>query len=201
MNAAREYLTLVESDCEDAWVDSGTGNMAWKEDKPKKQNPRNSIPRKRILEMIDANVSLIKTIEADMFPSVIRKVEQLYNGKIDDDDFIEWCVDECNISEGRAKVIAFDQINKLKTQVKVENLKRRGFDYAVWIHGKDCHVPREYHKRKWNGKSGIRNGKPNGLDGFVFSLDDPPVIDEVTNERGFPGQKIGCCCSIKGVRM
>ena len=196
MNAKKTYLDLVS---EDAWVDSGTGNMAWKEPKRRKR-AIDRVPRKRILEMIHENVSLIKTIDAGMFPDLVKKIEKLLNRTIDADEFIDWCVDECDVSEGRARIIAFDQINKIKMQIKAEDFKLRGIEYAVWVHEKECNVPREYHRTKWDGKSGVRSGRPNGLDGFVFRLDRLPVIDKRTGERGLPGRLIGCCCSIKGIR-
>ena len=40
----------------------------------------------------------------------------------------------------------------------------------------------------------LQNGKPNGLNGYVFDLAKPPVIDLKTGERGYPGQCIGCSC-------
>ena len=56
--------------------------------------------------------------------------------------------------------------------------------------------PRQYHLRQWNGKSGKRNGRPNGLNGYEFDIDKPPVINLKTKERGYPGQMINCHCRL-----
>ena len=49
--------------------------------------------------------------------------------------------------------------------------------------------PREYH---------LRNA-PSGLNGGIFDLDNPPVIDLRTGERGFPGQLPYCRCTMCAV--
>lgn len=72
----------------------------------------------------------------------------------------------------------------------------RGVQMCRWVHG-GSENPRELHKGKWNGHSGKVNGKPNGLDGYVFPLDKPPVIgkDRSGREiRGFPGDLPNCSC-------
>ena len=35
---------------------------------------------------------------------------------------------------------------------------------------------------------------PNGLNHGIFDLDDPPIIDPRTGERGYPGQLPYCRC-------
>ena len=47
---------------------------------------------------------------------------------------------------------------------------------------------------KWDGHTGKRNGKPNGLNGYIFDLSKPPVIDKKTSERGYPAQLVNCKC-------
>ena len=70
---------------------------------------------------------------------------------------------------------------------------RNGFTKVMWKHGNSKEY-RVYHKTKWDGHKGKRNGKPNGLNGYVFDISKPPVIDTKTGERGYPGQCIGCRC-------
>lgn len=195
MSKGSEYLALVEAD--DAWVDSGTGNMAWKAPKRAKTAIQR-VPNKRIREMIADNCALIKTIDSDMIPLVEERVFRLINNRMDVDDFIDWCQEECNIEEWQAMRIATDQVQKVLNQIKIEDWKRRGMEYVVWLHD-GPEDPRDYHKRKWDGRSGLKTGRPNGLNGFVFRLSDPPVIDKKTGQRGIPGQLIGCRCYLKAI--
>jgi uncharacterized protein with gpF-like domain len=52
-------------------------------------------------------------------------------------------------------------------------------------------------KFKWRHSGGGAHPRPlhrNVLNGNIYSFDDPPVIDEKTGQRGFPGQLINCRC-------
>lgn len=40
---------------------------------------------------------------------------------------------------------------------------------------------------------------PTGLNGGIFDIDDPPVIDKRTGEKGFPGQLSYCMCIMQAV--
>lgn len=62
-----------------------------------------------------------------------------------------------------------------------------------WRHG-HSKEPRPYHIAKWDGHKGKINGRPNGLDGYIFPADKPPVIDLKTGERGYPGNLPNCSC-------
>ena len=73
-----------------------------------------------------------------------------------------------------------------------------GINKVRWIHGFPKE-PRPYHARVWDGKSGKKDGHPNGLNGFIFSLDNPPIIDEKTGERGLPGRLPFCSCRMEPV--
>ena len=124
----------------------------------------------------------------------------MLTGKVEAEDFIDWCMDECGLEEWQAYRIARDQIVKAREWIKIADWKHRGVSYVMWCHsGKDAE-PRDYHVAKWNGKSGLRNGRPNGLNGFVFNIDNPPVIDKKTGERGLPSTLIGCKCFLRGIK-
>lgn len=196
--ARGKVLRYLEATAEDAWVDSGDGNFAWKPSKRK--TPFDRLPRKQIQEIISENVSLIKTIDADMLPKVASRVYRVLAGRLDPYKFVAWLENDCDVSEARAYLIATDQIRKAKERIKIADWIARGIKFAVWRHKDGSKDPRKYHMRKWDGKSGIRSGRPNGLDGFPFRLKDPPVIDKKTGERGYPSTLIGCKCYITGVR-
>lgn len=83
------------------------------------------------------------------------------------------------LTEKRAKLIAVDQTRKIQTVMNVERAKSVGMKRFEWLHSGGGSDPRKLHVR---------------YDGQVFDYDAPPVIDERTGERGFPGQLINCRC-------
>jgi len=198
--ATGEIARCLADFAEDEWADSGDGNLAWKpRKKGARRKPIDRVPKRRIHEIIAENVSLIKTVDKEMLPWVAKNIYRLLSGKMYPDELVDWLMDECDLSEGRAGLIACDQVRKATERIKVEDWKNRGIEFAMWKHTDGEKDPRKYHMTKWDGKSGVRNGKPNGLDGFVFRLDKPPVIDKKTGQRGLPSTLIGCKCYLKGV--
>lgn len=84
------------------------------------------------------------------------------------------------VTESRARLIATDQTRKLTTALNVERMKAAGVRRWRWLHSGGSAEPRRLHLE---------------LSGQEFSYDDPPpIIDERTGERGFPGQLINCKC-------
>jgi len=83
------------------------------------------------------------------------------------------------LTEKRAKLIAVDQTRKITAAMNVERAKSVGMKRFEWVHSGGGADPRKLHLR---------------YDGQVFDYDNPPVIDERTGERGFPGQLINCRC-------
>ena len=154
------------------------------------------IPRDSAKQIIADGVSLIKTISGD---ENHRKIERyllnVFLGLRSREDFIAYLMKIGKVSEERAAFIADDQMAKAAERFLVEKWKSRGCKKVRWIHYGDSD-PRLYHVRKWNGRSGKRNGRPNGLNGFEFSIEKPPVIDQKTKERGWPGQLINCHCHL-----
>lgn len=144
-------------------------------------------------EWVRKNVSLIKTIDEEMHPEIAKRVIRVLRGTMSREELEEWLEEKCDVSDARAALIANDQIKKATEAFQIASWVKNGFTKVMWRHGgsKDY---REYHKAKWDGHKGVRNGKPNGLNGYVFKIDRPPVIDQKTGERGFPGQCIGCSC-------
>lgn len=84
------------------------------------------------------------------------------------------------VTDKRAKLIAVDQTRKVTSALNVERMKSTGVRQWKWVHSSGGAEPRPLHLR---------------LNGQIFSYDDPPpVIDERTGERGYPGQLINCRC-------
>ena len=89
----------------------------------------------------------------------------------------------------RARNIAADQVHKAFESINIAEFKRLGIRKFRWLHTGGSTHPREYHLRY----------APSGLNNGIFSMDDPPVIDERTGEKGFPGQLPFCRCTMCAV--
>ena len=100
------------------------------------------------------------------------------------------------MSARHAKLVASDQINKAFVNISAQRMKQAGITKYQWIHTNSGKTHRPYHKRKWDGVSGKKNGHPNGLNGFIFDMAHQPIIDEKTGETGLPGQLPYCHCKL-----
>lgn len=154
------------------------------------------VDQDRINEIVHDTVSLIKTIGPKDHGRIERYVKDIFYGKKDTDDFIRYLLKYYGLTTAQAELIAYDQINKVSQLFLVEKWKKRGVSRVRWVHC-GSHEPRKYHLIEWDGRSGLVDGKPNGLNGFVFELENPPVIDLKTNERGYPGRLVNCQCKLE----
>ena len=157
------------------------------------------VPRDTARKIIADFVSLIKTIPTEEdHRRIARYIMRIFDGKATRDSFIAYLMRVWEVDYERARMIADDQLNKASERFLVEKWKGQGCKKVRWVHKGDSN-PRVYHLRRWNGISGKRNGRPNGLNGFVFPINRPPVIDPKTGERGYPGQMINCRCRLEPV--
>ena len=134
------------------------------------------MPRNVAYSIVSKNVSLIKTIDSELFPEITRRVIRVLKGLDTREQLEDWLEDKGLVSPERAALIAEDQIKKATEAFQIARWMRQGFKRVKWVHGGSKEY-REYHKEKWDGHKGKRNGKPNGLNGFVFDIAKPPVID------------------------
>lgn len=171
---------------------------------------RNYRPRSTLLKQVDyetarriirENVALIKTIPYLDVLKAEQKILAYFRLKITRDQLARYFyrIADGAITKAWSEIIADDQINKASERLRVAKWKKNGVRMVRWVHDR-YDEPRPYHKEKWNGKSGIFDGLPNGLNGFVFPIDFPPIIDRKTGERGYPGQLINCKCHLEPVR-
>lgn len=80
----------------------------------------------------------------------------------------------------KAKNTTLDQIRKAYSGITDNRMRDVGVEEYEWVHSGGSVDPRDYHK--------------NVLNGEVFSLDEPPVIDPKTGEKGHPGDAVNCKC-------
>ena len=142
------------------------------------------------------NVSLIKSIPNEYFKQITGSVAR----SIENGEGIRQLAKELRAygakTDRRAQLIAEDQTRKAYNSINLRNFQDNNVRKAEWLHSGGSRDPRDYHRTKWDGISGLDDGRPNGLDGFIFDLDNPPVIDKRTGERGFPGQLPYCRCTM-----
>ena len=84
------------------------------------------------------------------------------------------------ITNRRARFIASDQTRKSFSNINRLRLEKMGVQKFEWVHSLGGTEPRPLHKDVLNHK--------------IFRIDQPPIIDDKTGERGFPGQLINCKC-------
>lgn len=126
------------------------------------------------------NVSLIKSIPSQFHQRIesaaLRSISQSGEGA---KTLLDEIRDIGGVTESRANFIAVDQTRKITTAANYERMKSAGIRKAIWHHSGGSAEPREWHLQ---------------LDGEVFDLDNPPIIDPKTGERGLPGQLPNCKC-------
>lgn len=129
---------------------------------------------------IAENVTLIKSIASQYHTqiegAVMRSLQPGGRGMADVRDALDKYE---GITDRRKDLIARDQTRKITTAINIERSKSAGISKFKWLHSRGGSEPRELHLQ---------------LNGQVFSYDDPPIIDDRTGERGFPGQLINCRC-------
>ena len=154
------------------------------------------VPKEKARKIIEDNVALIKTIPGeDEHRRIVWYLLRVFYGIYSRDELVAYLMKMGGVDEDRAMMIADDQIHKAAERFLVEKWKGQGCKRVRWVHEGRTN-PRQYHLRQWNGKSGKRNGRPNGLNGYEFDIDKPPVINLKTKERGYPGQMINCHCRL-----
>lgn len=144
------------------------------------------------------NVSLITSIANQYHERIAGSVYRAISGDGSFGQLKRDFMKYSSMSSRRAKLIASDQVHKAFVTLSARRLTSLGIEKVRWVHGHPKE-PRPYHARAWDGVSGLKDGHPNGLDGYVFSLDNPPVIDERTGERGLPSRLCYCSCSFEPV--
>lgn len=162
-------------------------------------NPLRQVMKAHIQE----NANLIKSIHAKFHEQVEGSVWRSITGhgsiKSLRDDLVSYGIK----TEKRANLIALDQTRKMYSSMTLERFKQVGIRKAMWLHTHAGKTVRPYHYRRWDGVSGIDDGRPNGLDHFIFDVNNPPVIQHATKtqkeQRGYPGDLPFCTCIMSAV--
>lgn len=82
--------------------------------------------------------------------------------------------------KNKAKNVVLDQTRKVYQGISDSRMRDAGITTYEWVHTGGSKQPRNYHRDVLNGN--------------IYDLNDPPVIDLKTGERGQPGFAINCKC-------
>lgn len=144
-------------------------------------------------DMLDAsakeNIALIKRVPSkyfdDMQGDVMRSIQQ-GNGL---QDLIPAFEKRDVQVRNWAKNVALDQTRKVFNDINAGRMQSVGLDEYEWIHGGGSNHPREYHRDVLNGN--------------IYKLSDPPVIQQASGKtpevRGKPSQLPFCRCTMRPV--
>lgn len=149
------------------------------------------------------NVSLIKSIESKYFEQITGSVARSMQAGGSIKQLRQEILHYNGMTRRRADIIANDQTRKAYMSINLRNLSKAGIQKVEWVHSGGGYTVREYHYRKWDGVSGKDDGRPNGLNGYIFDIDKPPVIQlQQKNQpevRGYPAQLPNCKCVLRAV--
>lgn len=135
------------------------------------------------------NVNLIKSIPNQYFKEITGVVSRAILGGQGVESITKHLERYEGVTHRRAKNIARDQAHKTYEALSMRRAVTLGFTHFEWIHSGGSQQPRTYHKRE----------DPAGLNHGIFRIDEPPVIDQKTGTRGYPGQLPNCHCTMRPV--
>lgn len=140
---------------------------------------------KTVKRAVKDNIALIKSIPLS-FHKRLRRIlrKNAKSGGLDSAKLFRAIQETKTITKKRAVLIARDQTKKLNAVVTRDRFLDLGVTEFKWVHTKAGKTFRSLHV-SYNGK--------------IFSLANPPVIDEKTGERGLPAQLINCHCQMRPV--
>lgn len=144
----------------------------------------------KLAGMMDAaaqeSVALIKRVPAQYLPNVQQDVMRSITTGEGLKDLIPQLQARNVKVRNWAENVARDQTRKAYATINRERMEAAGIRKFKWLHSGGSNQPREYHMHQW----------PAGLNGGIFTFDEPPIIDKRTGERGFPGQAPYCGCTM-----
>lgn len=157
------------------------------------------VPMRQVMKAsVEYNVSLIKSLHSQYAERVRGAVYRAVAGGGTLKDLKRDLVKYAGMEERRAKLVAGDQIRKCFNDVSLRRLASLGVNKVKWIHTHAGKTHRPYHLRNFNGDYS-QYPKVNGLNGLIFDINNPPIIDEKTGERGYPSVLPFCHCRLGAV--
>jgi len=143
-----------------------------------------------ILASTDESSSLIKTIATDYTTEVKEALSRSISTNTGSFTSLKESINgmlqgKYRTYKNKSKNIALDQTRKTFNNLAVSRMQDVGLDEFIWRHSAGSQTPRSHHKDVLNGN--------------VYSISDPPVINEKTGAKGLPAQEINCKCYMEPV--
>lgn len=133
---------------------------------------------------VTENVNLIKSIPSqylDQVNGAVMRSISVGNGLADLEPFL---LKQKGITERRAKNMALDQTRKVYNGINKGRMLNIGVTRYEWLHSDGSQHPRQLHI---------------DMNGNIYSLEDPPIIQYDPEVRGIPGQLINCKCTMRPI--
>ena len=146
--------------------------------------------RDKILASADQASSLIKSIGSQYTVAVKEAVSRSITDSSSSFEELQNSIqsmlkDKYKKQKNKAFNVAKDQTKKAYSNITASRMQELGSGEYIWRHAGGSQKPRDYHRDILNGQK--------------FSLDNPPIIDKKTGERGKPGDAINCNCYMEPV--
>lgn len=135
--------------------------------------------RESMKASVNENVALIKSIPSQYLDQVEGAVMRSITTGNGLQDLVPALQAYEGVTKRRARLIAQDQTRKTYSAINKHRMDALGIRKFKWLHSAGGQHPRRDHI---------------AMSGKIFSVDNPPVIDKNTGERGMPGQAINCRC-------
>lgn len=132
-----------------------------------------------ITASINENVALIKSIPQQYMTQVKGAVMRSITTGQGLADLVPFLKKQEGVTLRRARLIAEDQTRKAYSSMNNLRMQDAGIEDFEWRHSGGSQHPRRLHV---------------DMSGNIYSLKNPPVIDEKTGQRGLPGYLINCKC-------
>lgn len=134
---------------------------------------------------IEENVSLIRSISSKYFDDITGQVMRFIGSGSSFTEFSDYLKTLGAKTERRAELIAQDQTRKAFSTINLHRMADAGISKFRWIHTNSGAQPREYHKNVLNGK--------------IFDIENPPIIEPTKGIKGYPAQLPFCRCVMSPV--
>lgn len=148
------------------------------------------------VDVTATNARLEEVIKAgtEQAAGLIKRIPEQYLGQVQGavmrsittgrgmQDLLPFMVEKYEGQKKWAHHVALDQTHKAYQSMNRARLDKIGCEEFVWVHSSGSKQPRELHKK---------------MNGQVYRFDDPPIIDEKSGERGFPGDAPFCGCTLR----
>ena len=133
---------------------------------------------------VTENVSLITSIAQRYLKQVEGAVMRSISTGRGLESLVPALQKQKGITYRQAKNIALDQTRKVYNNINRDRMNKLGIEKYEWLHSGGGQKPRKDHI---------------AMNGKIYSLKKPPIIDKKTGERGHPGQAINCGCTMRPI--